>query len=211
MKKSLLLLAFLIVSIYQTDASTIVLSASAAGRAVFDSSSVTPMPNGNIIQIGHFSSPNSLSLSQTSVQAILTAGGWSQFGGNLLTSSIFATSGKVKGTDTDDSAAATSFNNQSVYVMVFNAPTTLGATQLGIFRATAGTPVWTFPTNGFGFGDSVTLNMDDITLTSVNGVGSVVGTVMRTAAFASAPEPTSATLLMIGLVSLASRRRRQGK
>lgn len=209
MKKLSVITLLFLTAISAVNATTIALASTSAGRSAFDSGSVR-LPNGSLVRIGTFSNPGLITPALITVGTMESVGGWSQFG-TLSTTSIFGNAGKLTGQFTDNTAAANAFNNAALYLWVFNASTTVGASETGIFRATAGSPAWTFPTNAGGVGDTVTLDMNDLTVAAVGSRGSASASEFKLSAINAAPEPTSAALLTLGLVSLASRRRRQMK
>lgn len=158
------------------------------------------------------------------VATIIDAGGWERFTLDTDTGSLsdsasstldfvpLSGTARLGGTATDNTAGATKadfFNGKQIYVWVFNADTLGSATEMGIFEATAATVPWIFPTNLGGFGDTLTLStsVSGATIAEVGGVGSVLGTQLRTEVF-GVPEPSRLMLLsVVGLGAVFRRRR----
>jgi hypothetical protein len=217
-------------------ATTVAFGVVPTSRTVANDVGTALTTSGGSFWIGTFSNEagiapvvnNSLSLTDN-VSAIIAAGGWERFGfdtatnvANAGTSSTTAfdittsPAGKLGGDFTDNSTGATKadfFNGKKIYVWVFNADTIGGASQMGIFTATAGTNLseWTFKTNAGGLGDGSTLSTttSNITLAEVGGVGSISGSQLRTEAFSAIPEPSRAMLAAMGLFAGLIRRRRK--
>ena len=163
---------------------------------------------------------------QTNFTNMSTAGGWKEFtfdtatgvrdAGATTTYNIGAgIAGKLGGSGSDNSAigAATKadfFNGKNVYVWIFNASTIAAATQMGLYDSPG---VWTFPTNASGVGDTVNHStLSTTTVLPVTGsAGGPVGSVTSSQILLAAPEPSTVFLSAIGLVAMASRRRRNLK
>ena len=175
------------------------------GRVATDAN-LNTLPDGSQFLIGTFSNPGNISL-LSSVAAIQAAGGWSQYDGAGAVSTIAGVfPGKMLGQYTDNTAAANAFNNQPLYLMVFNTSSAATATQVGIFRALSAATPWTFPVNNGGIGDTVTINLDDTSAVAIGGVGSVSNSPARFA-LAHLPEPSAVALLVPGVIGLLGYRR----
>ena len=206
MRRLLLSALLLAAAIQPVFASTIVFSSTGSGRTAVNAS-LTALPDGDQFLIGMFSNPGGISLAAGSAANILAAGGWSQFDGARTTSSIFGNPGKLTGQAQDNTAAANAFNLQNAYIVIFNTASSATATQMGIFRATAATTPWIFPTNNGGVADSATLDMNDTTVAAVGGVGSTTASPQRFVLTALVPEPSAVALLAPGLIALLGYRR----
>jgi hypothetical protein len=214
MRPKFTLLALSVLSTFalqNANATTIILGAIPTARTITDADTTTTITTG-IALVGTFTSEAftfnpALSIS-ANVAAITTAGGWTQFAAPA-TMAINGT-GKV-GTAgiTDNTAAATAFNNQPLYLWVFNAATPGAATEMGIFRATTATVPWTFPVNGFGVSDNPTISSTSIaapTLVAIGNTGSTTtgaGTTVDPGKLILAkPVPEPSTLALGGLAGL---------
>jgi hypothetical protein len=190
-------------------------TAPSTGRTAVNASLAT-LPDGTQFLLGTFSNPGNISL-LGSVAAIQAAGGWSEFvplaGGSGATereviSTIAGTfPGKFTGQAANNTAAANAFNNQPLYLMVFNTTSAGTATQIGIFRAPSAVTPWVFPANGGGVGDNVTIDVDDTSVVAIGGVGSVSISPSRFILATMVPEPSAIALLAPALIGLLGYRR----
>jgi hypothetical protein len=197
----------LVAAAVSTSSATIVnFSSTPAGRSAVDAS-LTTLADGDQFLVGTFANPGALSLSLGSVANIFAAGGWSQFDGAQTIVTAAGNGGKVAGTATDNTASANAFNLKDAYIVIFNTASAATATQMGIFRASAGVPPWVFPTNTGGIGDSLTLDMNDTTIAAIGGIGSVSSSPSRLILAALVPEPGIVSLLAPGLVGMLGFRR----
>lgn len=228
MKKSNLLATILgFAALPLAHATTVGFSPSPGGRTLQNSLGVN-LSTSSLVWAGNFTS-ESFSLNtgltlQQNVNAIIGAGGWEQFGfdtasaipttSNGGTGALTVSAGaKLGGSITDDSTGATKadyFNLKTLYVWIFNAATVAAATEMGIFKATIAANPWVFPANTSGLGDSNTFTTQPasttlVTTAAVGGVGTSTETQLQTA---PVPEPSTALLTALGLLGMASRRRR---
>lgn len=170
-----------------------------------------------------FNSSQSISLNVANIQA---AGGWEQFTLDTVSSTTNASvsgalvingTGKVSGQVTDDTSGATKanfFNGKIFYVWIFNTNSIFTATSMGIFTSPDAAAAWAFPSNGGGFGDNATLSTAPgtaPTITALGGVGIGANSSQSQIQLVAAPEPSTALLSALGLVVMASRRRRSLK
>jgi len=203
------------------NATTVGFSGAPSARTVVNSVGAT-LSSTSLVLVGNFLS-ETFSLNRSmSVQANFTAiaadGGWKQFSLDTVTgtpntgvtsSAAISATGKLGGQVTDNNFGATKadyFNGRAVYVWLFNAATIAAATEMGIFKAIPPTSVpWTYPTNSGGVGDSVTLSTISslANVVPVSGVGSTTSALIQLV-----PEPSTAFLSALGLIAMASRRRR---
>lgn len=209
--RPLLVSALLVAAAIQpVSATTILFSSDATGRSVIDASS-NLLPDGRQFLIGRFANPGAISLASGSATSILAAGGWSQFDGGGLTSTIFGNAGKLTGQAQDNTASANAFNLQTIYLVVFNSTSAATATQMGIFTdpTAVGPAAWTFPTNLGGVGDSNTLDMNHTGFVATGGVGTVTGSGVgsRFRLTALVPEPSAVALLVPSVIGLLGFRR----
>jgi hypothetical protein len=208
MRFACLPILFLVAAISSAHATIVNISSAPNGRTAVDAS-LTALDDGDQFLIGKFSNPGALSLSQGSAASILAAGGWSQFDGGQTISHFQANPGKVQGTVTDNTAAATAFDQQNLYLVIFNTSSAATASQMGIFRAASSTGSsnpWVFPTNGGGLGDSITISSDEPSMAAIGGVGSTTEVPQRFI-LAVLPEPSAAGLVVLGILSLLGYRR----
>jgi hypothetical protein len=190
-------------SLASSHATSISLSSTPLGRNVVDAA-LAALADGDLVWIGTFSDPGAIG--GAPVVDLANEAGWTQFGSSLQIGSVFGNPGKLIGTDTDTSSAADFFNGKQVYLWVFNAATAEEATEWGIYTATGASPAWTFPTNGGGIGDLLTLSADAAQLTAVNGIGSVTADHLQLVQ--AIPEPGTSLLFgAAGLFFLLLRRR----
>lgn len=181
------------------------------GRVAVDAQ-LNTLDNGDLFLVGTFANPGAISLSLGSMAEIMAAGGWSQFGPDRAIQTIGSGPGfpgKVTGPSTDTTVAAAAFNNQPLYLIIFNTSSP-NAPQAGIFRATAAPSenAWTFPVyDPLGISDSRTISVDDNSLTAIGGIGSVGITPSRFILTALVPEPSGLALLAPGVIGLLGFRR----
>jgi hypothetical protein len=192
----------------------------------------TPVPVGDAVYIGQFS------ISDAAVSALEAGGTVSQANYNTLVSDFVplnVTALQLMGTGTGNPPDATSagaiasawlgtnpaFANGAIYVMVVNSATTVGASQVGVFR---GDTSWTFPavmTTG-----SVGIDTDNALTAPLIGsfVGGLAGTTvpfnesangsgnstigLLELAPIAVPEPSSVMLVVTGLLGMLGLRRR---
>lgn len=205
--RTLILSALLLAAaILPASASTVLFSSTGPGRTAVDAA-LNPLPDGDLFLIGTFSNVGALTLSAGSAANVLASGGWSQFDGTRTISTIFGNPGKLTDQAQDNTVSANAFNLQNAYIVIFNSPSAATATEMGVFRATAGTPAWVFPTNAGGIGDSVTLDMNDTTIAAVNSVGSTTASPQRFVLTALVPEPSAIGLALSGVLGLVGYRR----
>jgi len=212
-------------------AMTVFFSAGASSRIVTDSSS-TQLAAGDLVMVGTFSSSgvvasnfNSSASVQTNFNNIASAAGWNQFGydtsGNFeatsftLTTTSSVGSMRIGGQVTDNTGGATHadfFDNQQIYLWVFNSSSISTATEMGIYTAppsTGANPSWNFPAtvNTVGnpaYGTSTT------TAPTMNAlVGNASSTQLSLAAEAAVPEPSTWVSLIGATGFLAMLRRRR--
>ncbi len=239
MKHSVLALSALaLFSLNSAHATTIGFGAVPTARQIVDAlNGTTPIAAGSLVWVGNFANESfvfdqNLTIQQN-VNAITAAGVWRQFSLDTATNTVNSGAtntltisgtqlGRAGGSVTDNNTGATKadfFNGKNVYLWVFNATTTLAATQMGIFRATTATVPWTFATNAGGVGDGTTLSTTQSaapTIVSVGNAGTIV-TGAGTSAdpgklrlVASVPEPSSLLLCgLAGLGMLSGRNRRR--
>lgn len=230
MKKSILIACLGLEALcLSAGATTVGYSAGPSSRTVLDSTSAN-VAVGSLVWVGVFSNPAAFAFNPalsiaTNVANIESAGGWQQFGLNpstqspefstntLAVSSVFGVP-KIGGLVEDDTAGADFFNGKTIYLWVFNGTSVANSTQMGIFQATGASPAWTFPTNGGGVGDTVTLATTSAgapTISAVGGTGSVQssGAGNLVLAAASVPEPTTLVTLAGSAAFLGMLRRRR--
>lgn len=201
MKKILFLLAL---SALGAQASSLTFANSPVGPQVVSSSSVL-IGNGMLVRIGTFTIEGDTS-------------SFVEFG-TSVTASVGPGTSRVTGAavnnggETDDAQ----FNAKNVYLWIYNSATRSDTADQGIFRATAGTPAWVFPTDG-GALDTVTLSVLQVnsafvipgfTEASVIAAGGQGNPSTTNAVFklgAAVPEPSS---LMFGLLSMGLLARRK--
>jgi hypothetical protein len=184
----------------------------AAGRIAVDAQ-LNPLDNGDLFLVGTFSNPGAISLSLGSMANMMAAGGWSQFGSNRAIQTIGASGGRVTGPSSDTTPAAAAFNNQPLYLIIFNTSSP-NSPQAGIFRATAaaGSNAWTFPVyDPAGITDGRTITVDDPSVTAIGGVGLATNTPSRFVLATLVPEPSAFVLLAPGIVGLLGYRRLRGR
>lgn len=171
--------------------------------------------DGAVIQLGYFSSATAVSL---------FSGNWVPLSGNGGFNSAFSTTSVGDGVN---SGAP----NRATFSLTFDVTNStknqmlppVAGTPLGIriydglsvalsgFYETVVSPDWAFippaepPLNG-----TVTINFSNANARLASN-NTAPGATVQTATPTAAPEPASAALLMVGLVSLASRRRRVAK
>lgn len=233
MKKSLLATILIgLATVPFASATTVGFSAAPPARSVVEPDGVTPVAvANNIVRVGMFTlagsaldsavaaayaSPAAVT-AQDRANLIATAGGWTQFTASSLSLVTIGAGNRVGGSVTDNTAAATAFNGQAIYLWIFDSASLAGAAssvQMGIFKATAATTPWTFPTNG-AVPDTATLSSAPAssTIVSVGGVGSVTNTGGPTSSgilrVGTVPEPSTALLSAMGVVAMAWGRRRK--
>ena len=219
MKKSIFLAVAISISVAQFANATTVTFASNASTASVVNSNLSTVATGSFVLLGTFANTNFSLGSDPSITndwtAIQSAGGWSQFDGTKTT--VTSTGAQRIGFNaTDGSAAANPFNGKQAYLVIFNATTIAGATQMGIYNSVP----WVFPTNT----NNNPIGSDSIafsTLTVPNGgvaisavgatpVGSYNGSQFVLSAPTAVPEPTTFALgAMIGFAGLGMRRRQR--
>jgi hypothetical protein len=202
MKKVLLLTALMLP--LTAGATTMSLSSPATGPGVFASDATTLVPNGSIIRIGTVSNVAD------------PVASFVEFGtGSVRSVGIGATAkpGKVAGsvTPTESESAHDKFNNQKIFVWLYNGTSSLTSSQQGLFSTSVNFPLNDGPT---GLNDNVTL----VSATDITGVVSIPGWIDAQILPGDAnnskkfvlggviPEPTSTTLS--GLVALGFLARR---
>ena len=210
-------------------ATTVGYSAGPSSRTVVDSTSAN-VAAGSLVWIGAFNNPTGFTFNAavsiaTNVANIEAAGGWEQFGLNPSTQVTEATTNtltissvlgvpKIGGAVEDDvtgspTSSADFFNGKTIYLWVFNGTSVANSTQMGIFQATGASPAWTFPTNGGGVGDSVTLattSSSAPTISALGGAGSASSTQLVLSA--AVPEP-STWVALVGAASFVAMLRRR--
>jgi hypothetical protein len=222
-KLTFVLPAVLLATLAGAHATTVGFSGTPSARTVVDSTA-TQLSITSLVWVGTFTSESfaynpSLSIA-ANVAAIESLGGWNQFSldtsSGLLDPGASSTlaingSGKVSGQVIDNNSGATEadfFNGKAIYLWVFNGSTVSGSTEMGIFRAKSGaTTPWTYPTNGGGVGDSVTLSTaSSITpnISAIGGAGSTSSTNLTLV-----PEPTTLVTLAGSAAFLGMLRRRR--
>lgn len=239
MKKTFLTSAIIAAAfIPLANATTVGFSPAPTARTVTDNAGVTLLSASSLVLVGNFATQtftfNPALSPQANFTAMSAAGGWKEFTFDTVTGVRDAAAtttynvggtiaGKLGGSGSDNSAVgaptnADFFNGKNVYVWIFNGSTIGAATQMGLYDSPG---VWTFPTNASGVGDTVNLSsLPATTVLAVTGsVGGPVGTVTSSGGpggfgviqLAGVPEPSTVFLSALGLVGMASRRRRNLK
>jgi len=188
-------------------ATTILFSSSIGGRFAADAS-LTPLPDGDVFLVGTFSNVGGLTLAGTTA-AVLASGGWTQFDGSQVTSTLGGNSGKLTGQAQDNTASAMPFNQQPLYVVIFNNTNAANASQMGIFRAPTVSigDAWVFPTNAGGGTDQISISMNETSMAAVGGIGSTTASPQRFVLTSLVPEPTAFVLIVSGMLGLLGYRR----
>ena len=233
MKKSLFTLVVITLGITSiASATTVTWGASPPARTVTLEGGITTV-TGGLVLVGAFAN-TAFSFDRnfniaTNFSTISTAGGWKQFtldtvtgtpNANVTNSLTIVTSpaGRIGGSVTDNNNGAVTptkadfFNSKQIYLWVFNAASIAASTQMGIFTATTASPVWSFPINAGGLGDTVTLGTSGASAATMIAAGTAggVGTANATQLqlVAAVPEPSVLALGgMAALGMLASRKR----
>ena len=224
---SLLLALF---SVFSHGAAITTINIDSASRTISNSNS-TPLSggatatagDGAVIQIGYYSSATAASPFGNGSFIALTGEG-TVFG--FATTSIGDTPALLSPGPWDGSFAISGINIQlgindailpsagtPMAIRIFNATTIAASTRIeAISNGVAASWQWQTPATAPN-NKTLTLNLDTVGLVAKSGtiVATPGSNVQTNTPFSAAPEPTSATLLMVGLVSLASRRRRAAK
>ena len=139
----------------RVQASSVTLSSSPTGPAVFDSTNTFKVANGSLVRVGMI------------LNTADPAGSFVEFGtGMVRTAGIGsgARPGKITGSVIPSGAESThgAFNNRPVYLWIYNSPGEAGATEQGIFGTSR-----VFPANDLvGFEDSLTITSNTEILTT---------------------------------------------
>lgn len=199
--KSLIASAILCLgSMISTQASTINFSTDLLdGSLTFQNSTGSVLADGSLVRIGYFANEMALTLGM-SVTEMESAGGWIDFGA-LSLSSPLGISGKIVGSSVNNSEVASQLSGLQIFLWVFDSADPSTASATGIFRATDAENSWLFPTNAFGLGDSITLNMDDLSFIAIDGFG-MVNWGSGTAELVAIAVPESSTNVLMGLCLL---------
>ena len=205
MKKSLLILSFSIALSYAANAAAIV---NLFAGQLFNSNGTTPMANGGLLQV----------IASTSDNAFYAPTIGSFVGGNAdnIIAFSYAMNSATTG-QTGSSLQGVTLTYAGAFgvgdflllrwwpTLTISSPSPGAGTPYGEFRTASivdgSTTGWIAPADG----GTVSLNF------ATGNAGGSQPNSAGTANLATAPEPTSAALLTLGLVSLASRRRRQVK
>jgi hypothetical protein len=186
-------------------------TAGSGERNVVQADGTTVVPNGNYVEVGYFDSNAGFNPSTSSTDLLALDAHWHQFGfTNIETFAPFGppVGGRFRG---DDVLNDPSFDNQKIYLWIFDT-TGNGApagdfsnvTEYGLFSSTASN--WQFPVDG-------TPNPGNLTTVSSSDVnqfifgGSVAGSPGSLELATTVPEPSSLSLVAVGLL-LAHRMRR---
>jgi hypothetical protein len=187
------------------NASNITLANSPVGPQVVTFSRVL-IGNGNLVRIGTLTVPG-------------LASSFVEFG-TSTTLSVGPGTSRVSGTavNTGGEADDAQFNAKDVYLWIYSTPTASATADQGLFRATAGTPAWVFPTDG-GALDTVTLGVANInsaldipgfTGAAVQAAGAEGNTLTNTAlrlGTVAVPEPSASLLALVALGFITRRKR----
>lgn len=229
----LVLAALAMTSLQTAQATSVTFSGAPTARTVVTSNS-TQVATPGLAWIGAFSSPSSFTINtslslQQNVSNVIALGGWKQFlldpatgsvDGDATSSLIVSSIGKIGGSVTDNNGTigsgtqASFFDNKPIYLWVFDGTTVNNSSEMGIFRATAATVPWAFPTNANGVGDTVTLSTTSggaPTIASIGGFGAATSSQFQlTNQFniSPVPEPTTFAFGVITGLSVFCRRRR---
>ena len=190
--------------------SALTITGSSANTYNFALSSGTVLPNGGIFQIGYYSSP----LTGSYFSGLTTASAF-ETGWTSLASSIDNTFG-YEGLRSASIALATGVNThegKTLTMLVGNAGTISGSSQVGVFSNSA----WIIPVNPTGItpGDFGADIFDPGTVAYFGslslGTGAYPGDgVVNSARLANViPEPSSASLLALGVAGLVALRARR--
>jgi hypothetical protein len=168
------------------------------------------VPNGSLVVVGRLTEAGNPTT-------------FVEFGRTTL-NTVFGQTGRLGGATTNlDEADDDAFNGANVWIWVYNSTTADPNADQALFRATAGTPLWTFPANG-GATDLVTLGMAGVDVSvapPANGGITFAGNAVIPANAANAwgnftglmlaapiPEPSVSLMAsLVGLGLLARRRR----
>lgn len=218
MKKTLSIALSIIASVSSIHAAAITFSGSPVARQILAQDGLTPIVGG-LVMVGTFADESKVALALNLTRAvsqnfsnISSTAGWAQFA-PLAATQVTSSTGRVGTTWLDDSTTADAFNSKPLFLWVFNGTTIANSTQFGIFRSSNATTPWVFPNNGNppGIGDKTTLGLTVGAAPSVEAIGGAGFGSTTTAGLrlvSSVPEPGSATLIVLGAVAFASRRRR---
>ena len=236
MKKSRLLLGVLCITCHSVARATSVTFTAAGAQRLVQSSTGTLLTSANaFVWLGNFTTEsfafNPTASIAANVAAIQAAGGWMQFGfdssgtvneASQFTLGVTATS-KISGTVTDINSPGADYfgkispvNTSKAYLWIFKGTSVADATEMGIFRSPDAGIAWTFPVNGGGIGDTVTLSDTSTTAPSISilgGAGSASSTRLILAAVSVSPVPEPSTFAFgVSLcVAAASLRRRRNQ
>lgn len=177
------------------------------GMNTFQDSTSSTLPAGMLVRVGNFASGNAFVTANATNFAALNADFTALDGGanTSLTGSIFGNPGKLIGSAQDNNVGFTALNGLKAYVWVFNAATTGAATEWGIFESST----WgTFPAQGGGVGDALSLGMTDVNITALVGTWGAGTTQLASAV----PEPSTYALIIgastLGLAYWQKRRKK---
>lgn len=164
------------------------------------------LSDGDLVRVGTFDNEAALAAGLP-ISTLEATAGWHSFG-ELEISSPFGYAGKIYGEIGNNTAVANTFNNKPLYIWIFNAATSADATSQGIFRALAAVDAWTFPANQYGVGDSITLNIDDLTLQAIEQIGNVdtEQSQAKLVPIDIVPEPSTMALAGVSLLAMGGYR-----
>jgi len=157
------------------------------------------LPDGDLVEIGIFSSVPANGSTAAQVAGALTV-----FGSGTIGEGTGGGSGDAGTFAITSTAPVAGFAGSHIYVVAFNAATSGAATAVGVFTSTMGT--WTFPAADSG---STTIDMDDVAPSGVvDGAGYGVNTfnsawqggLVNALELTTVPEPSSIALVVLGLV-----------
>ena len=205
MKKTILaLLACLTVS---ASATTVSLSNTIGGPAVFNSTNTAKVVNGSLVRIGSISNlaDAAASFVEFGTNTIKSIG----IGANARPGKLV---GSVTSTAPESGNAHTAFNGQTVYVWIYNAAAAAGSTEQGIFATTR-----VFPNHDpAGVGDDLTIDVANEILTTVPLAGFTPALIVPGDAtdskhfvLGAVPEPATTSILGLSMIGLLLRRRRK--